>query len=78
MKSDGRVAFAFLNGVVVGTRFKVGSKEILAVGETMQVFDYSQFNWTMFNAEDRKMRRETVFPKQCQKAFEAGVRLAEE
>ena len=25
MKSDGRVAFAFLNGVVVGTRFKVGS-----------------------------------------------------
>ncbi len=34
--------------------------------------------WTMFNAEDRKMRRETVFQEQCQKAFEAGVRLAAE
>lgn len=56
----------------------VGPTEILAVGETMQVSDYSQFNWTMFNAEDRKMRRETVFPEQCQKAFEAGVRLAAE
>lgn len=42
----------------------VGPTEILAVGETMQVSDYSQFNWTMFNAEDRKMRRETVFPEQ--------------
>ena len=52
----------------------VGPTEILAVGETMQVSDYSQFNWTMFNVEDRKMRRETVFPEQCQKAFEAGVR----
>ncbi len=56
----------------------IGPTEILAVGETMQVSDYSQFNWTMFNAEDRKVRRETVFPEQCRKAFEAGVRLAAE
>ena len=42
----------------------IGPTEILAVGETMQVSDYSQFNWTMFNVEDRKMRRETVFPEQ--------------
>ncbi len=56
----------------------IGPTEILAIGETMQVSDYSQFNWTMFNAEDRKVRRETVFPEQCRKAFEAGVRLAAE
>ena len=56
----------------------IGPTEILAVGETMQVSDYSQFNWTMFNAEDRKVRRETVFPEQCRKAFEAGARLAAE
>ena len=56
----------------------IGPTEILAAGETMQVSDYSQFNWTMFNAEDRKVRRETVFPEQCRKAFEAGVRLAAE
>ena len=56
----------------------IGPTEILAVGETMQVSDYSQFNWTMFSAEDRKMRRETVFPEQCRKAFEAGARLAAE
>ena len=56
----------------------IGPTEILAVGETMQVSDYSQFNWTMFNAKDRKVRRETVFPEQCRKAFEAGVRLAAE
>ena len=30
----------------------VGPTEILAVGETMQVSDYSQFNWNMFNMED--------------------------
>lgn len=56
----------------------IGPTEILAAGETMQVSDYSQFNWTMFNEEDRKVRRETVFPEQCRKAFEAGVRLAAE
>ena len=56
----------------------IGPTEILAVGETMQVSDYSQFNGTMFNAEDRKVKRETVFPEQCRKAFEAGVRLAAE
>ena len=56
----------------------IGPTEILAVGETMQVSDYSQFNWTMFNAKDRKVRRETVFPEQCRKAFEAGARLAAE
>ena len=56
----------------------IGPTEILAAGETMQVSDYSQFNWTMFNAEDRKVKRETVFPEQCRKAFEAGVRLAAE
>ena len=56
----------------------IGPTEILATGETMQVSDYSQFNWTMFNAEDRKVKRETVFPEQCRKAFEAGVRLAAE
>ena len=56
----------------------IGPTKILTVGETMQVSDYSQFNWTMFNAEDRKIRRETVFPEERKKAFEAGVRLATE
>ena len=54
----------------------VGPTEILCVGETLQVKDYSKFNWTMFDGDARHVRREQVFPGQLAQAFEAGKRLA--
>lgn len=54
----------------------VGPTEILSCGETLQVKDYSRFNWNMFNGDERQERRETVFPGQCEKAFGCGVRMA--
>ena len=55
----------------------VGPTKVLVSGETLQVKDYSKFNWTIFDPEQRKQRRETVFPEECRKAFEAGAAMAE-
>ena len=54
----------------------VGPTKVLVSGETLQVKDYSKFNWTIFDPEQRKQRRETVFPEECRKAFEAGAAMA--
>ena len=53
----------------------VGPTKVLVSGETLQVKDYSRFNWTIFDPEQRKQRRETVFPEECRKAFEAGAAM---
>ena len=53
----------------------VGPTKVLVSGETLQVKDYSKFNWTIFDPEQRKQRRETVFPEECRKAFEAGAAM---
>ena len=53
----------------------VGPTKVLVSGETLQVKDYSRFNWTIFDPEQRKQRRETVFPEECRKAFKAGAAM---
>ena len=60
------------------TRF-VGPTEVFVSGNTLQLMDYSKTDWpwTMFDAEAKKRRRETVFPEECRKAFEMGAKLAE-
>ncbi len=57
----------------------VGPCEVLVSGETLQVEDYSKLDWewSMFDPEKKKERRETVFPGECRKAFEMGRDLAE-
>ena len=40
----------------------IGPTEVFVSGETQQVKDYSKFNWTMFDGEQRYERREKVFP----------------
>ena len=59
------------------TRF-VGPTEFLVSGNTLQLGDYSQTDWpwTMFDPEAKKLRHETVFPQECRKAFEMGAALA--
>ncbi len=43
---------------------------------TLQVRDYSTYHMAAFNEAERKERRETVFPEDCQKAYELGKSMA--
>lgn len=60
------------------TRF-VGPTQTLVSGNTLQLEDYGKtdWEWTMFDVEAKKKRHETVFPTECQKAYELGKTLAE-
>ncbi len=55
----------------------VGPCDTLVSGETLQVEDYSKLDWewSMFDPEQKKKRRETVFPEERKKAFELGKSL---
>lgn len=56
----------------------VGPTQTLISGNTLQLKDYSKtdWEWSMFDPESKKVRHETVFPLECQKAFEMGAELA--
>lgn len=53
----------------------VGPTKILISSDTLQVKDYSRYNWTMFDPEHRKERHETVFPEDRKKAFALGEQM---
>ena len=53
-----------------------GESKTLAVSETWQIDDYDKYHMTMFDVPERRRRREEVFPKDCEKAFELGGWLA--
>ena len=53
----------------------VGETEVFVSGNTLQVSDYSIYDWTMFDPKAKQKRREKVFPKECKKAFELGAEL---
>jgi multimeric flavodoxin WrbA len=55
--------------------FKAPS-ETLLVCETYQFDDYSKMASGIFDEKQRAQRRREVFPQDCQKAFDLGVRLA--
>ena len=56
----------------------VGPTEVFICGDTLQLKDYGKTDWpwTMFDAEAKKERHETVFPQQREKVFEMGASLA--
>lgn len=56
----------------------VGPADIMISGNTLQLRDYSKtdWEWTLFDPEAKKLRHETVFPEECRKAFEKGAELA--
>lgn len=54
----------------------VGPTKVLICGDTLQVKDYSKYNWTMFDPEAKITRHETVFPEEKQKAFSLGAEMA--
>jgi len=55
----------------------VGPAQVLVSGNTLQLDDYSKTDWpwSNFDVEAKKLRRETVFPQECRKAFEMGAAL---
>ena len=53
----------------------VGPTQILISSDTLQVKDYSRYNWTMFDPEHKKERHETMFPEDTKKAFALGEQM---
>lgn len=53
-----------------------GSSETLISYETVQFPDFSKVVATAYDVEARLKRRAEIFPLDCQKAFDMGVRLA--
>ena len=58
------------------TRF-VGPTEIFRSGNTLQLKDYSKtdWEWSLFDPEQKKIRHETVFPQECKEVFETSARI---
>ena len=58
------------------TRF-IGPTTVFVSGNTLQLKDYSttDWPWSMFDAEAKKIRHDTVFPEECRKAAELGAML---
>ncbi|WP_003545512.1 flavodoxin family protein [Desulfotomaculum nigrificans] len=59
-------------------RTAFGASESLLSFDTYQFDDYSKVVATVFDAEAKAKRRTEVFPVDCQKAFDMGVRFATE
>ncbi|NVN93181.1 MAG: flavodoxin family protein [Desulfuromonadales bacterium] len=64
-----------LNENVLGRIF--GQAESLCSFETLQFEDYDKVVFSYFDAEERRERHRTVFPEDCRKAYDLGVRLAD-
>ena len=58
----------------------VGPTEVFVSGDTLQLEDYGKtdWEWSMFDAQAKKNRHETVFPQECRKAFELGAAMAKQ
>ena len=66
-----------LKGYVQTLNRFVGPTELFVSGDTLQLKDYSKtdWEWSLFDPEEKIKRRETVFPKECEEVFELGARL---
>lgn len=56
----------------------VGPTKVFVSGNTLQLKDYSKqdWEWSMFDPEEKQKRHDNVFPKECQQAFALGAELA--
>jgi multimeric flavodoxin WrbA len=54
-----------------------GAAEYLTATDTYQFDDYAKYEVTAFDEHEKQKRRQEVFPKDCQKAFEMGSRLVQ-
>ena len=53
----------------------IGSTKVLIYGDTLQVNDYSKYDWSMFDPETKKIRHETVLPQKKNEAFLLGAEM---
>lgn len=53
----------------------IGPTKVMICGDTVHVEDYDKYEWTLFDAEAKKARRESVFPTEKQKAFDFGAAM---
>ena len=74
---EGMYAELLRNYQMTLSRF-VGPAEVFVSGNTLQLADYGKTDWpwSMFDPEAKRIRHETVFPEECRKAFEKGAALA--
>ncbi|MBP2046339.1 flavodoxin family protein [Methanobacterium aggregans] len=54
----------------------IGESESLLVTDTYQFNDYSKYVSSRFDPASKLKRRKEVFPRDCEKAFDMGVRFA--
>ncbi len=50
----------------------VGPTEVFVCGDTLQVKDYSKYNWTMFDPEHKQKRHDDTFEEYLNKVYELG------
>jgi len=55
----------------------VGPTEVLACGNTLQVNDYSKYNWTMFDPKEKQRIHNEEFPKYLERAYEMGKNMVQ-
>ena len=53
----------------------VGPTKVLVCGDTLQVNDYSEFDWTMFHPDAKKQHHDETFGAYLEKAFLLGKSL---
>jgi multimeric flavodoxin WrbA len=53
-----------------------GSSESFFCNETLQFEDYDKVVFSYFDPEERRKRRREVFPQDCRRAYDLGVRMA--
>lgn len=56
----------------------VGPCTTMICGNTLQVHDYSRYNWSMFDPEAKKARHEAIFPQEKEKAFQLGAEIVKD
>lgn len=55
----------------------VGETKVLTCGNTLQVSDYSRFDWTLFDPAAKQAHREETFGDYLKKANKLGMEMAE-
>ena len=58
----------------------VGPTKLFISGDTLQLKDYSatDWEWIMFDPQQKQLRRETVFPAECRQAYDLGKAMVTE
>ena len=58
-----------------GLSNSIGPTEVFISGNTLQVSDYSLYNWNMFDSKIKQERHETVFPEELKTVYGLGANL---